>query len=362
MNRRVLAHAGRAPIPITIVGGPAGAGKTTLLRRLVGRNDGRRVAIVVDDPAALRIDAGYVARSDEHGLLLRNGCVCLGFDGEIATALSWVQSQPGLTDHVVIEASSDASLLRMSGYAYMPGFCPGGNILVMSAPDVGREEPGSADVDETFIAQLRHAELIVLNHTDRISPPLRRSARRWLQQYASQARVVESERCCIPTAMLLGIGLTHAPAHSVLGEWTPSYAVDSGRRQNRITQPRHNDDYRAWVLTTRNPLDARAFRRWVSTLPESILRGDGVVRLQSEARHPFQFRLCGTRWSLTPNGAPGDRTPTSWISLVGLASSSESRTMVDVDTTATADRAQTDRARLRPRRPALTLEHAEGPS
>lgn len=360
MNRTVLAHGSRAPIPITIVGGPNGAGKTTLLRRLVGRNDGRHIAIVVDDPAALRIDSAYVARSDQNALVLRNGSVCLGLDGEIATALAWVQSQPGLTDHVVIEASSNASLTRMSGYAYMPGFCPGGNVLVVSAPDVVHAQSNGADADPAFAAQLRHAELLVLNHVDRISPPLRRNAQRWLNQYASHARVVESERCCIPTAMLLGIGLAHAPPHAVLGEWTPTYAVESGRRQTRITQPRHNDDYRAWVLTTRTPVDARAFRKWATTLPDGVLRGDGVIRLRSEPRHRFQFRLCGSRWSLTPDGATADAAATSWVSLVGLASSSERRSAPDGDVIAI--RSDSEPARFRRRDRAMTLTPAQGSS
>jgi G3E family GTPase len=359
MNRPTLAHGTRAPIPITIVGGPVGAGKTTLLRRLLGCNDGRHIAVVVDHPSALRIDGAFIAKADGNSLLLRNGCVCLGLDGEIATALSWVQSQPGLTDHVVIEASSDASLLRMSGYAYMPGFRPGGNVLVLSAPDIADAQTSNTTANEPLADQLRHAELLVLNHVDRISPPLRRNAQRWLQQYASQARIVESERCCIPSAMLLGVGLRHAPAHAMLGEWTPDYAVDGGRRRSRITQPRHGDDYRAWVLTTRNPIESRSFRRWVSALPDSVLRGDGVVRLQSEPRHRFQFRLCGARWSLSPDGSAGDGAPASWISLVGLASTSLSAPAADGDITGLTARGDTESPPLHRRRRGLTLQQPQ---
>lgn len=358
MNRPMLAHGSRAPIPITIVGGPVGAGKTTLLRRLLGRNDGRHIAVVVDHSSALRIDSAFIAKADENSLVLRNGCVCLGLDGEIATALSWVQSQPGLTDHVVIEASSNASLRRMSGYAYMPGFCPGGNVLVLSAPDIAHAQASNASIDESLADQLRHAELLVLNHVDRISPPLRRNAQRWVQQRASQSRVVESEQCCIPTAMLLGIGLRYAPAHAMLGEWTPDYAVDVERRRNRITQPRHADDYRAWVLTTRNAIDAREFRRWVSALPDSVLRGDGVVRLRSEPRHRFQFRLCGARWSLSPDGSVGDGAPASWISLVGLASTSVSTPSSDGDITPIGVHADREPPPFHRRRRGITLQHS----
>src|SRR3712207_6541786 len=109
MNRRVLARGGRAPIPITIIGGPAGAGKTTLLRRLIACKGGHRVAVVLDHPAALRVDTPLVETWEGNWLRLRNGSVCLGLDGEITTALASVQARPGLSDHVVVEASPDAS-------------------------------------------------------------------------------------------------------------------------------------------------------------------------------------------------------------------------------------------------------------
>jgi G3E family GTPase len=245
----------------------------------------------------------------------------------------------------------------------MPGFRHGGNVLVVSAPDIARVQADGVAYDSPLGTQLRHAELLILNHIDRISPSLARSVYRWLQQYAPQSRVVESERCCIPAAMLLGIGLTYAPAHATLGEWTPSYAVDGDRRRSKIAQPRHDDDYRAWVLTTRSPIDARAFRGWVGALPTSVLRGDGIVRLRSDPRHRFQFRLCGSRWSLTPDGSMGDAAPTSWISLVGLASSSSATIAPDAEMRDVTVRAETEPPRVHRReRPLLTLQHSRGPS
>jgi G3E family GTPase len=321
MNGCMLAPGGRAPIPVTMVGGPAGGGKTTLLRRLLGRNDGRRVAVVLDHPAALRIDGSSVSESDGTALLLNNGSVCLGLDGEIATAVAWLQAHPGVSDHVVIEAPPNVSMTRMSGYAYMPGFRPAGNVIVVSAPDVVHAQNDKRKADTAVGPQFRHADLVVLNRVDGIGASARRTARQWLQERATRCRLVESEHCCVPAAMILGIGMTHAPAHTTLGEWTPNYAVDIEPRRSRITQPRNNDDYRAWLLTTRRPIDARAFRAWVEALPDSIVRGDGVLRLGSETRHGFHFHFWGSRWSLTADEPVGHGATVSWVSLVGLPSS-----------------------------------------
>ena len=325
MNRFVLARGGGQKIPLTIVGGPERAGKTTLLRRLLTHNDGRRVAVVLDHPSALALSHDLIARSDGSSVVLHNGSACLSLDGEIGTALSTIHTRQGVgpPDHVVVEASATASPLRTSGYAYLPGFRPGGTVVVVSAPEVLRVKDDEVEFDSTFEAQLQHAELLVLNQVDRVNSSGLQAARRWLLQRTTRARLVESERCALPAAMILGTSLDHAPVHAIHGEWTPTYAVDTGRR-NRIAQPRNVDDYRAWLLTTRSSVDTGAFKGWVSALPDSILRGDGVLRIRGEPSHRFQFHRCGLRWSLTRDEPWGDagEEPLSWISLVGFASGS----------------------------------------
>jgi G3E family GTPase len=328
MNRFVLARGGGQRIPLTIVGGPEGAGKTTLLRRLLTHNDGRHIAVVLDHPSALELSDSDIARSDGNALVLRNGSACLSVDGDIGTALSTLHARHGaaLPDHVVVEAPALASPVRTSGYAFLPGLRPGGSIVVVSVPDILEAKDEDREFDSAFEAQLQHAELLVLNQVDRVKTTSRQVARRWLSQRTIRARLLESERCNLPAAMILGTSLDRAPMHAIHGEWTPTFAVDSGSRRGRIVQPRHDDDYRAWLLTTRDSVDASAFRGWVSALPDSILRGDGVLRIRGEPSHRFQFHRCGLRWSLSRDQPWDGRTPNplSWVSLVGFASASTS--------------------------------------
>jgi len=332
MNRFVLARGGVQRIPLTIVGGPEGAGKTTLLRRLLTHNDGRHIAVVLDHPSALALDGGLIARADANAVILHNGSACLSVDGDIGTALSTLHARSGaaLPDHVVVEAPASANPLRTSGYAFLPGFRPGGNIVVVSAPDVLRAKANDFEFDDTFDAQLQHAELLILNHVDGVTGADREGARRWLLQRTTRARLIESEQCVLPVAMVLGTSLQQAPVHALHAEWTPSYAIDSEARRFRIVQPRHIDDYRAWVLTTSELVEASAFRGWVNSLPDNILRGDGVLRIRGEPSHRFQFHRCGLRWSLSRDEPWGDRAEehVSWVSLVGFASTSKGESEV----------------------------------
>jgi G3E family GTPase len=326
MNRFVLARGGHQRIPLTIVGGPEGAGKTTLLRQLLTCSDGRRIAVLLDHPSALRLDSTAISRVRGNSLELHNGSMCLALDGDIGTALLSLHATRGetLPDHVVVEAGSSASLVRMSGYSFLPGLRPGGLISVVSAPEVAKLREDGAEPDSALEAQLQQAELVVLNHTDAVKVVMRPIIRRWLQQRTTRARVIESERSCVPAAMILGASLEKAPVHAMHGEWSPGFSIETESRRNRILQPRHPEDYRAWLLTTRSSVDSSAFRTWVNSLPDSIVRGDGVLRLSNERSHRFQFHHCGLRWSLSRDEPWGEKEtdPLSWISLVGFASSS----------------------------------------
>ncbi|MFL5580310.1 MAG: CobW family GTP-binding protein [Gemmatimonadaceae bacterium] len=323
MNRFVSPRSPARRVPLTVVGGPSGAGKTTLLRQLLTRNDGRRIAALLEHPDALALSDSEVASADGDALVLRNGSVCLGLDGDILTGLPLVhRGDPSrLPDHVVVEVSHPTGHLHALGYEYMPGFRPGGAVMVLGAPDVEHVRAGGAEEQSALEAQLRHVDLLVLNQVDRVRTSARPALRRWLQERAPGARLVECEHGHVPTPLVLGSTPPYLPAHAICGEWSCAYTVDADPRRTKAVEPRHDEDYRAWLLTTHHTVDTNAFGRWVNALPRSVLHGEGVLRVRNERDHRVRFHLCGSRWSLTSETSSdhAPEEPVGWLSLIGLA-------------------------------------------
>jgi G3E family GTPase len=97
-------------IPVAIVTGFLGSGKTTLLSRVLGHPAMANTAVIINEFGEISIDHLLVARSTEHVIELRNGCLCCTIRGDLAMTLRDLHRQRLLGDlppfdYVVIETS-----------------------------------------------------------------------------------------------------------------------------------------------------------------------------------------------------------------------------------------------------------------
>ncbi len=89
--------------PVTVLSGFLGAGKTTLLRHLLGQAEGRKWAAVVNDVAAINVDAQLVAGAGAARVVeLGNGCVCCSVKDSLAETVAELAAG-GAYEHILIE-------------------------------------------------------------------------------------------------------------------------------------------------------------------------------------------------------------------------------------------------------------------
>ncbi len=205
-----------ARVPVSLLTGFLGAGKTTLLNRILHGDHGERIAVLINEFGDVPIDGRLVVSADEEVIELANGCVCCTVRGDLVRALGGLlerrarrfRNQP--FDRLVIETSGLASpgpvlqtlliepqLAECTRAAGVVSLANAGHII-----EELREHPECRE-------QIGYADLVLLNHADRVSQPELVAAEAAIRAHNALAPIERSVRSEIDPARIFS--LEHRP-------------------------------------------------------------------------------------------------------------------------------------------------------
>ena len=144
----------KPPIPVTILSGFLGSGKTTLLQNVLTSNEhGLRIAVIVNDMAALNVDGHTIRRISSNSsnnnsqhvtTTLSNGCICCELRGDLIHELERIrQDDTNEFDYVIIESTGIAEPQQVA-----ESFCVDPNTMTVAHPSA-TESSSSPDDDTT---------------------------------------------------------------------------------------------------------------------------------------------------------------------------------------------------------------------
>ena len=98
-------------IPTTVITGFLGAGKTSLIRSMIENNQGKKIALLINEFGDLGIDkdmllgCGMEDCTDENIVELANGCICCTVADDFLPKMEALLERETPPDHILIETS-----------------------------------------------------------------------------------------------------------------------------------------------------------------------------------------------------------------------------------------------------------------
>ena len=272
-------------IPVTIVTGFLGSGKTTFLNHALGGGTLGRVAALVNDFGALDIDATLIAEVADEVVTLANGCVCCTINGDLYKAVRAILALDPPVDRIVVETTGLADPLPV-GLTFLETDLVERCALeaVLTIVDCANFVLDLFKADAAM-AQIRHADIIVLNKIDLVDRDQVETIARRIKALKPRARLLEAEQARVPLAAIL------SPIEPVP---TEDASLPAHRKEH---SHKHliNDGFVTHSVEMRERVSSAALRRLLARgFPGEVFRAKAILHLD-DPRATFVMQYCGGR-------------------------------------------------------------------
>ena len=274
---------------VNLLFGFLGSGKTTLARRLLKEGGGdRKLAVIVNEFGEVGIDGAILEGKDIDMVELTSGCLCCTLKGSLLNAVEELNAKKDI-DVVVIEATGVAEPEEMIETFSEPTFRDHYEIGPMvSVIDIPKFTRLREMLGPFYEAQVKNADVLVLNKIDLASAEDLETARRAVVELNDTAELLFTEQCDLNVEEILA-GTTSQKMLSYLAR-EDSAASDNhhGHDHDNDHDHDHNHDHdhghdhrhapaQSFVLNSSGDASRGALEAYFEALPENVWRVKGFT-------------------------------------------------------------------------------------